>query len=266
MLSAYTQKGAEITMKALEMGALDFIPKPSGEISLDLYHFKEEIISKIKIVAGVDVDNYLSSFRGIPVIEEALSLEKVVVIGASTGGPKTIVDIMHRIPSNLNASFLIVQHMPEGFTKSFAERISWQSDIKTKEAEDGDWVLRGAGYVAPAGFHMLIEKAVLDDKDRFRIRLDETPLVNYVRPSVDVTMASASELFGENTIGVILTGMGKDGVEGARKIKEKGGYIIAQDESTSVVYGMPREVTKANLVDKIAKLSEIPEEIMKRLG
>jgi len=119
MLSAYTQKGAEITMKALELGALDFIPKPSGEISLDLYNFKEEIISKMKIVASIDVNEYLYNFRGVPVAEEALAIKKLVVIAASTGGPKAIIEIMQKIPSSIEASFLIVQHMPKGFTRTF---------------------------------------------------------------------------------------------------------------------------------------------------
>jgi len=265
MLSAYTQKGAEITMKSLELGALDFIPKPSGEISLDLYNFKDEILSKIKLVASIDMDKYLSTFRGISVVEEALVIKNIVVIAASTGGPKAIVEIMQKIPSDFFASFLIIQHMPSGFTKTFAERISWYSKIKTKEAEDGDLVLRGAGYVAPAGFHMVLERVFLDNRDRFRIRLDETPLVNYVRPSADVTMNSVAELFGKNTIGIVLTGMGKDGLEGSRKIKEKGGFIIAQDRETSVVYGMSRSVAEAGLADKVVKLSQIPEEIIKML-
>ena len=126
--------------------------------------------------------------------------------------------------------------------------------------------MKGAGYIAPAGFHTVMEKVTMDKKDRFRLRLDETPLVNYVRPSVDVTMTSVAELFGANTVGVILTGMGKDGVEGARKVKEKGGFVIAQDEATSVVYGMPKEAVRANVVDVVMGLSEIAGAVMKRLG
>ncbi|OPX30465.1 MAG: hypothetical protein B1H08_01630 [Candidatus Omnitrophica bacterium 4484_171] len=263
MISAYTQKGAEVTMKALELGALDFIPKPSGEISLDLYNFKEEIISKMKIVADIDINDYLSNFRGVPVAEEALSVKKLVVIAASTGGPKAIIEIMQKIPSNIEASFLIVQHMPRGFTRTFAERISWYSSIKTKEAEDGDMILKGAGYVAPGGFHMVAEGITDDAGRRFRIRLDETPLVNYVRPSADVTMNSAADLFGNNIVAVILTGMGKDGLEGARSIKNKGGFVIAQDKASSVVYGMPRAVADAGLTDRVLSLYDIPKEIIR---
>ncbi len=264
MLSAYTQKGAEITMKSLEIGALDFIPKPSGEISLDLYNFKEEIISKIKMAAEVDLNRYLKTFKGI-FVEEVVSINKIVAIVASTGGPKAVMEVMKRLSPDVPAAFLIVQHMPEGFTRSFAERLSWYSRIKTKEAEDGDLIMQGAGYVAPAGFHMVIEKVAEKGKERFRIRLDDTPLVNYIKPSADVTLSSLAEVFGENTIAVVLTGMGKDGLEGAKKIKEKGGVVIAQDEFSSVVYGMPRAVAEAGVADIVVGLSQIPEEIMKRL-
>jgi len=266
MLSAYTQKGAEVTMKALELGALDFIPKPSGEISLDLYNFREEIVSKMKIVANIDINNYLSNFRGVPVAEEALAVKKIVVIAASTGGPKAIIEVMQKIPADIAASFLIIQHMPKGFTRTFAERISWYSSIKTKEAEDCDVVLKGAGYVAPAGFHMIVENISDDVSDKFRIRLDETPLVNYVRPSADVTMGSAADLFGNNIIAVVLTGMGKDGLEGAKSIKEGGGFIIAQDKASSVVYGMPKAVADAGLADRVLSIDDIPKEIIRMVA
>ncbi|MCM8773909.1 MAG: chemotaxis response regulator protein-glutamate methylesterase [Candidatus Omnitrophica bacterium] len=265
MLSAYTQRGAEITMRALELGAIDFIPKPSGEVSLDLYNFKDEIISKIKIVSQVDLKSYLANFRGISLVEESLSVDKVVVIAASTGGPRAIVEIMKKIPSHCSASFLIVQHMPKGFTKSFAERISWYSPIKTKEAEEGDFLLRGTGYLAPGGYHMLLERINLDKNNGFVLRLDDTPLVNHVRPSADVTISSVAELVGENTIAVILSGMGKDGLEGAKRIKERGGFVIAQDKDSCVVYGMPKAVVDAGVADKVLNIERIAEEIVKRL-
>ena len=263
MLSAYTQKGTEITIRALELGALDFIPKPSGEVSVDLYNFRKDIASKIKIIAGVDFKKYLSDFRGVSVTEKILDVNRLVVIAASTGGPKAIIEVMRKMPADINASFLIVQHMPKGFTRAFAERISWNSSIRTKEAEDGDMVFRGVGYVAPAGLHMVME-SLLDDKNgKFRLRLDETSLVNYVRPSADVTMNSVADLFGNNTIAVVLTGMGKDGLEGARAIKERGGKVIAQDEESSVVYGMPGAVVDAGLADRVLSLRDIPEEIIR---
>lgn len=266
MLSAYTQKGADITMKALELGAVDFIPKPSGEISLDFYKFKEIIISKFSLIAEVELNRYLDSFRGLSVIEGALDIRKLVIIAASTGGPRAVINIMQKLPADLNASFLIVQHMPKGFTKSFADSINWSSKIKTKEAEDNELVMKSAGYVAPANYHLVLDSLVTEKKKRFRLKLDETELVNYVRPSADVTMISAADLYGPNIIGVVLTGMGKDGLEGARKIKEKGGKIIAQDKQSSVVYGMPKAVIDAGLADCVTVLDNIADEIIKQVN
>lgn len=265
MLSAYTQRGAAVTIKALELGALDFIPKPSGEISLDLYNFKTEIISKIKLVSSIDISKtFALPDRLAPV--KLSSVRKLVVIGASTGGPQSILEIMTHLPASIDATFLIVQHMPLSFTKSFAERISWYSSIKTKEAEEGDILLNGAAYVAPAGFHMIIEKTT-ERKDMYCVRLDETTMVNYVRPSVDVTMNSVAEVFtGDKMLGVVLTGMGKDGVEGCRKIKEKGGRVVVQDEQSSAVYGMPKAVVTAGIADEILPLTEMSNKIVKYLS
>ena len=151
--------------------------------------------------------------------------------------------------------------MPPGFTRSFAERLSWYSNIKIKEAEDGDFLIKGAGFVAPSGYHMMIEKAL----EGYCIRLDETALVNYVRPAIDVTLTSLAEVFDGEIVVVILTGMGKDGLEGARKVKEKGGRIIAQDEASCVVYGMPRAVIEAKLADEILPVSKIPDKILEYL-
>ncbi len=265
MVSAYTQKGAEMTLKALELGALDFIPKPSGEISLDLYNFKEEIISKIKLATTVDLEKVIRIARAMPPVKEIAHLNKIVVIGASTGGPKAIIDVMHQIPLNAEAAFLIVQHMPKGFTKTFAQRIFSSSNIKIKEAEDQDLILKGAGYVARSGFHMAIEKAT-EEKNRYCIKLSETPSVNYLKPAVDVTMKSVADVFDGKIIGVVLTGMGRDGLEGSRKIKAKGGKIIVQDESSCVVYGMPKGIIDEGLADDILPLGEIPRKIMEYLN
>lgn len=264
MLSAYTREGATATMKALELGAIDFIAKPSGEISLDLYKLKDELIAKIKLAAKVELNKYLSAVsekRVERLKKKSLAIQKVVVIGASTGGPKAVIDVMQEIRGELPASFLIVQHMPKGFTLSFAERISWQSGVKTKEAENNDLVLADKAFVAPAGYHMMLE----NDDDCLKIRLNQEALVNFVRPSVDVTMRSAAEIFGKNTIGVVLTGMGKDGLEGCRRIKEKGGRVIVQNEETSVVWGMPKTVYEAGLADQVLPVSKIAEAIIKEI-
>ncbi len=271
MLSAYTQQGAAATITALELGAVDFISKPSGEISLDLHKLKEEIVSKVKMAAEIDWETFLSMLKR-PVIPrlrvepKPFEIKKLVVIGASTGGPRSILQIMQVVPSDIPVSFLIVQHMPEGFTLSFAERISWESGIKAKEAEEGDVVLRGKAYVAPAGSHMVLRRFWDEEGNKLQIKLNQEPAVNFVRPSVSVTMSSAAEVFGSNVIGVILTGMGKDGLEGARRIKERGGFLIAQDKSTSVVWGMPKVVIDEGLADCVLPLSDIPAEIIKNIG
>ena len=260
MLSAYTQKGADLTLKALELGALDFIPKPSGEISLDLYNFKDEIIKKIKIASKINIEKVIKTGEKKEV-EDDLEIKKIVIIGASTGGPRAISEIIVNL-SPSDATFLIVQHMPPGFTKSFAQRLSWVAPFKIKEAEDKDVLKKNAGYVAASGFHMVIEKV----NDFYCVRLDETRLVNYVRPSIDITMKSVADIFDGEIIGVILTGMGKDGLEGAKAIKKKNGKIIAQDESTCVVYGMPKVIVENNLADFVLPLSEIPEKLKELLN
>jgi two-component system chemotaxis response regulator CheB len=264
MLSAYTRSGASATMRALELGAVDFIAKPTGEISLGLDKLKNEIISKIKLAANIDLEKYLSTFKRpslAPGISELrpIGIKKLVIIGASTGGPKAILDIMQSIPADLPAAFLIVQHMPKGFTLSFAERIAWQSGLKAKEAEEGDIVSAGRVFVAPAGYHMVLDAS----KEKLKIKLMQGELVNFVRPSIDVTIFSAIELFQEDVIAIILTGMGKDGVEGARRIKERGGKVIVQDEGTSVIWGMPKLIAKAGLADEVLPLNEIAGALVK---
>jgi two-component system, chemotaxis family, protein-glutamate methylesterase/glutaminase len=263
MLSAYTQKGAEVTIKALELGALDFIPKPSGEESLDIANYKDKLVAKIKMVAEVPLSKAKLSTSGMGTKDNP-EVNKLVLLGASTGGPRVLMEIMRELPPELEAAFLIIQHMPKGFTKSFAERISWCSKIKTKEAEDGDMLMNGAAYVAPSGYHMVIEKAT--PRKQYCVRLDETPLVNYVRPAVDVTLRSVVDSFEGKVIAVILTGMGKDGCEGAGLVKDRGGKVIVQDEFTSVIYGMPKAVVEAGFADAILPYKSIPNKIMEYLN
>mgnify|MGYP001560268490 FL=1 len=267
MLSAYTREGAADTMKALEAGAIDFIAKPSGEISLDIYKLKDEIISKIKLAAKIKESKFLSAISGEPALhhprEKAIAVKKLVIVGASTGGPKAVLEIMQDIPAGLPAAFLIVQHMPAGFTTTFAERLSWQSKLKAKEAQEGDPVMADKILVAPAGYHLVLEQAGKE----LKTKLNQDSLVNFVRPSIDVTMYSAVEAFnGKNIIAVILTGMGKDGLDGCRKIKEAGGTIIIQDEASSVVWGMPGAVYEAGISDKVMPVSKIAEAIVKEIN
>jgi two-component system chemotaxis response regulator CheB len=265
MISAYTREGASATLKALELGAVDFIAKPSGEISLDLNTLKDEIISKVKLTARVDLAKFTRATLLAPIEVPKPSLPTVktlVMIAASTGGPKAILDVMKEIPATLPAAYLIVQHMPIGFTLSFAERLSWQSKIKAKEAEENDLVVAGKAYIAPAGYHMGVE----DDGGHLKIRLNQDPLVNFVRPAADVTMLSIAQAVTKNILVVVLTGMGKDGLEGTKKLKAKGAFVIVQDEKTSVVWGMPRVVYEAGLADMMLPVGEIPKAIVEKIS
>jgi len=261
MLSAYSRSGTSATISALEMGAVDFIAKPSGEISLDLPKLKDEIIAKIKLAARIELNKFSLSSAVTRPEPRSLDIKKIVVIGASTGGPRALLQVMKDIPGGLPAAFLIVQHMPEGFTLSFAERISWKSGVKVKEAEEGDIVTADKAFIAPTGTHMVLQRY----EEKMKIRLSSDPLVNFVRPAVDVTMMSAVEVFGKDVIGVVLTGMGKDGLAGSRKIKENGGFIIIQNEETSVVWGMPKMVFRAGLADKVLPLSDIAGAIVESI-
>ncbi|HIC93781.1 MAG TPA: chemotaxis protein CheB, partial [Anaerolineae bacterium] len=188
--------------------------------------------------------------------------KRAVAVGASTGGPKALDHLLSSLPVGLPAPVLVVQHMPPGFTRSFAERLNQRSPLLVKEAEEGDAVLPGRAYVAPGDHHMLIER----QGGREIIRLDKSPRVKGLRPSADVTMRSVADVYGAGSIGVVLTGMGSDGAEGLKAIKERGGVTIAQDRATSIIYGMPRAAVESGCVDKVLPLDKIPGEIVRLLG
>ncbi len=258
MLSALTGEGTKATVKALSYGAVDYIQKPSGTISLDIDKIKDEIINKVKLAATAKVRKLELRERPKPGIDFCLENEKVVVIGASTGGPQALVEVLSNLPRNIPASILLVQHMPKQFTKSFAERLNSLSEIEVKEAENGDEIIEGRALLAPGDYHMLVNSS--------KVILDDGPKINSVRPAVDPTMISAAQSYGKNVVGVILTGMGNDGAYGIKIIKEKGGITIAQDESTSVVFGMPKAAIATGCVDKVLPLHEIANEIITILG
>jgi two-component system, chemotaxis family, protein-glutamate methylesterase/glutaminase len=264
MLSAYTPKGAEITMQALEYGAVDFVCKPSGEISLDIKKVQSELIEKIKAAKNIDMSK-LAFVR--PEDKEEITKEKqqdiklraIVCIASSTGGPRALTEVIPKITKrNMPAAYLVVQHMSEGFTATLASRLNSQSMIKVKEGRDGEEIKAGTVYLAPGNFHM----EILGELDgMYHISLNQKPLKNGVRPAADYTMASVAERFKGRTIGVILTGMGKDGAEGAEKIKKAGGTVIAQDKDTCVIYGMPKVAAERGVVDIVAPLDRIAFEI-----
>jgi two-component system chemotaxis response regulator CheB len=254
MISALTQRNAQLTLKALEYGAVDYVPKPSGPISLTMNAVKDELISKIKTAALANITR-----TKIKVHENLHSTsksgDKIISIAASTGGPPVITQILTALPADI-PPILIVQHMPKGITKLFAEGLSEKCKFAVKEAEEGDKIREYLALVAPGGFHMIVTK-------ERRISLTVDPPVNYVRPSADVMMTSMAEAYGRRNVGVVLTGIGSDGANGIKSIKEKGGVTIAQDEKTSVVFGMPKAAVETGCVDIVAPLELIPKEILK---
>ncbi len=280
MVSALTREGSRATFEALEAGAVDFVPKPSGSISLDIRKIGEEIIRKVKAAARAKVlvrrrisrpttttetiakpeekREVVSEVEPLPYPDEVLK-RMCVIIGSSTGGPPVVTEIISKLPGRMPPIF-VVQHMPPGFTKLFAERIDAVSKLKVKEAEHGERVEANTVYIAPGDYHMLIKKR----GSNVYIHLDnQMPKVNGTRPAVDVTAETVAEVYGGKTVGVILTGIGKDGAYGFKKIKEKGGKIIAQSKETCVVFGMPKAVIEMGIADAILPPSEIPKAIVK---
>lgn len=267
MLSSLTQEGSETTIKALTIGAVDFLAKPSGTISLDIDKVKDELIAKVKIAAKACIANIRRPISGIipktaittyGPISTGVTPNKILVVGSSTGGPNALQQVIPRLPGNIPAAVLIVQHMPSGFTASLAARLNEISALEVCEAKDGDVLRTGKAYVAPGGFHMFLRsKSILG--------LNQDPPVHSVRPAVDVTLESVVNHYGSQVVGVILTGMGYDGSRGMAQVKGKGGKTIAQDEATCVVYGMPRVVVEMGKADKVLPIQKIADEVVAML-
>lgn len=257
ILSAFVEQDSETAVACLEAGAIDLVQKPGGPVTLDLDNIKEELIKKVleaakakvkKINCEVQKPCFLKKdFGKLP------AAKKVVVVASSTGGPSALEQLFSQLPPTPGAGFIIIQHMPMFFTSSFALRLNNHSGICIKEAEQGEIVKENIGLVAPGGKHLEI-------KNKTVFLTDSAP-ENGVKPSANVTLKSAAKEYGEKVIGVILTGMGEDGLEGMRAVKKAGGKVIAQDKETSVVYGMPMEVAKAGLADFILPLEKISEKI-----
>ncbi|MFP4567876.1 MAG: chemotaxis response regulator protein-glutamate methylesterase [Candidatus Woesearchaeota archaeon] len=261
ILSAQTD--AEKTLQALELGAIDFISKPSGNISLDLKKISEDIITKIK-TAAKSILQKIEQTKTKPKKSTFYSTrKKIIVIASSTGGPQTLEALLRQIPKNIPAPILIVQHMPAGFTNAFAKRLNANCELEIKEAEDGDELKDGCVLIAPGGYHM----ELVTDIEGYEgeIKLNQLPAELGVRPNANRLFKSVAKIFQDNTIGVILTGMGNDGTEGAREIKKHSGLIISQSERTSIIYGMPKSVADANLTDMILDLDNIPVALLQAL-
>ena len=267
MLSTLTGAGTQATIRALELGAVDFFLKPSLTCPAGTDGTGDDLRTKLKVAAGVKASQLGTTVSPVPVRSKperhvegrSAPPNGAVVIGSSTGGPRALYQVIPALPAGIPAVILVVQHMPPGFTKSMADRLNELSEIMVKEAEAGDMLRQGEAFVAPGGYHMTVKK------DRV-IDLNQTPPVCGVRPSVDVTMESVTQAFGAATMGVVLTGMGSDGTNGTSCIKAAGGKVIAEDESTCSVYGMPKSVADAGNADRIVPLPRIASELVRMLN
>jgi two-component system, chemotaxis family, protein-glutamate methylesterase/glutaminase len=259
MLSAgTTSSGQTATLRALELGAVDFVLKPSGSISLDLPMISERLLEALRAAAtanpaGLRMLARPASTDGNERLAIASSATNVVVIASSTGGPRALAAIVPHLPRTLPAAVLVVQHMPPGFTKSLAQRLDLVSPIRVDEAQDGEAVMHGRVYVAPGGWHMTVR----DDGGGPTIALEQSPSVWGVRPAADLLFRSAAELFGASTVAVVLTGMGRDGADGARAVRVAGGRAIIQDRETATIFGMPQAALSLAGADRVAPLGEI---------
>lgn len=274
MLSSFTREGAETTIKALELGAVDFIDKGRAESAMDNTLLGNELIYKIRTISGVDVEKVKASQSNIAstvapgeTIKASASGQTrtgrvdIVAIGTSTGGPAALQNIIPRLPEDFPAGVVIVQHMPPGFTRTLAERLDAQSRLKVTEAAEGDTVEAGRVLIAPAGRHFYLKRR----NGRYIAHLDDEPAESPHRPSVDVMMQSVAKACGRKGLGVLLTGMGSDGAKGMRAIKEAGGKTIAESEETCIVYGMPKSAIEEGVVDKVIPLYEVANTIIREL-
>jgi two-component system chemotaxis response regulator CheB len=259
MLSAgTTNSGQEATLRALELGAVDFVLKPSGSISLDIGIIADELIEALRGAAAANLAGLRMLPRPVveraPVAPETLArATSAVVIASSTGGPRALAAVVPSLPRDLPAAVLIVQHMPAGFTKSLAQRLDTICPMPIDEAEDGEAIVHGRVYLAPGGFHM----GVRDAGDGPRISLEKTPPLWGVRPAADVLFRSAATVFGSSTVAVVLTGMGRDGAEGTRLIRAAGGRAILQDRDSATIFGMPHAALQHAGADRIASLNDV---------
>jgi two-component system, chemotaxis family, protein-glutamate methylesterase/glutaminase len=276
MVSSLTERGSEITLRALELGAVDFVTKPKVGIRDGMLDYAEKLADKVRAAARARVRQAAPAQHAAagaaggaaapaahaPMFNNPLvSTEKLIIIGASTGGTEAIREVLVPLPPDAPA-VLIAQHMPPGFTKSFAQRLNGLCRISVKEAEHGERVLPGHAYIAPGHAHLLLARSGAN----YIAHLSDDPPVNRHRPSVDVLFRSAAQHAGKNAVGVILTGMGKDGAAGLLDMRNSGAYTLAQDEASCVVFGMPREAIAMGGADEVAPLSEMSRRVMTRLA
>jgi two-component system chemotaxis response regulator CheB len=291
MVSTLTERGADVTLRALELGAVDFVAKPRIGVSQGLLEAAGDIVGKIRIASRARIGRRFVATPAVASASEPSSrtqpaqpsrsevaavavvaarapgnvlrrgTEKLVAIGASTGGTEALRAILIRLPADFPA-IVITQHMPPGFTRSFAERLDSQCRIRVKEAADGERLVPGHAYIAPGGRHLRVDRSGAN----YVAVVDDSAPVNRHKPSVDVLFASVASCVGPNAIGVMLTGMGRDGADSMRAMRDAGAYNLSQDEASCVVYGMPREAVAAGAVHETVALDEIASRLLEHLG
>lgn len=266
IISSLSLEGAKATFSALDIGAADYIAKNLVDSALDIVKIQHELISKIKAIARKKAR--LAAYRR-PERPEIIATPAarihvtqkiaIVAIGASTGGPRAVQDVLTRIPGEITTPFVVIVHMPKAFTGAFAERLDGLCRLNVKEAEEGETIASGRVYVTPGGTQTRVKKRGITD---FYVDIRDEPYNSIYKPCVDITISSIAEAYPGRSMGVILTGMGHDGLEGMRHIKERGGKTIAQSEETCTVYGMPKAIVDAGLADKVVPIENIAGEIV----
>ncbi|OWQ93226.1 chemotaxis response regulator protein-glutamate methylesterase [Roseateles aquatilis] len=277
MVSTLTERGAEVTLKALELGAVDFVAKPKIGVADGIRGLAQDITDKIRIASKAQIRRLHTAApaSGAPATGGAtpplkpaapiaslgrLSTEKIIFIGASTGGTEATKDVLINLPADCPA-VCITQHMPPGFTRSYAARLDGLCKIRVKEAQDGERILPGHGYIAPGGMHFSVERSGAN----YIARVQDGEPVNRHKPSVEVLFNSAARVVGQNALGIMLTGMGADGAKAMKTMKDAGAYNLVQDEATCVVFGMPREAINAGAADEVLPLQQIATRLIERL-
>ena len=261
LLSSHTSEGAEVTLRGLELGAMDFVDKSSVQGHMTLLGLADELLAKVRALAGVPRERLGEpAAPARPAVLPARHQQQadVVVIGTSTGGPSALQALVPRLPRELPSAILVVQHMPAGFTRSLADRLDQRSAVPVREAEDGELVPPGTVLIAPGGVHMKVRRR----GGQPRVWLDDEPRSALHRPSVDVLMATVAKAYGARCMGIVLTGMGTDGVEGLRAIREAGGRTLAESQETCVIYGMPKAALEAGVAEHAVPLPRVADEIL----
>ena len=270
MVSTLTERGAEVTLKALELGAVDFVAKPKIGVADGIKLLAQDITDKIRVASRAQIRRAPPPAPGTaapapakPVTMASLgraSTEKIIFIGASTGGTEATKDVLLNLPAD-SPAVVITQHMPAGFTKSYAARLDGLCKIRVKEAQDGERILPGHGYIAPGGLHLTVERSGAN----YIARVQDGDAINRHKPSVEALFLSAAKVVGQNAIGIMLTGMGADGARAMKVMKDAGSYNYCQDEASCVVFGMPREAIAAGAADEVLPLNQIANKVLERL-